>query len=93
VGRRLGLLDELTQTLSAGTVFAEADAVCDVLEHASGSRMVIITGDLDDLSAEALLHMLAHRHPSLPVMTVDSPTRNGEHDVDARHDELRLQHA
>jgi hypothetical protein len=92
-GHRTALLDELTQTLSADTVFAEADAVCEVLEHAPGSRMAFITGDLDDAPAESLMHMLAHRHPELPVMIVDSPTRNGSGHVAARHDELRIQHA
>jgi hypothetical protein len=92
-GRRAALLDELTKILSASTVFAEADAVCEVLEHAPGSRMAIIAGDLDDASAESLMHMLAHRHPDLPVLIVDNLTRNtGEH-IRARHDELRIQRA
>jgi hypothetical protein len=91
--RRFALLDDLTRTLSSSTVFAHASAICDVLEHAPGSRMVIITGDLDDAPAESLMHMLAHRHPGLPVLIVDSPTRNAAEHVAARHDELRLQHA
>jgi hypothetical protein len=92
-GHRTALLDELTQTLSADTVFAEADAVCEVLEHAPGSRMAFITGDLDDAPAESLMHMLAHRHPELPVMIVDSPIRNSGEHVAARHGELHIQHA
>ena len=75
-GRRATLLEELIQTLPASTVFAEADAVCEALEHAPGSRMAIIAGDLDDTPAESLMQMLAHRHPELPVLIVDSPTRN-----------------
>jgi hypothetical protein len=92
-GRCAALLDELTQTLSASTVFAQAHTVCDVLEHAPDSRMAIITGDLDDAPAESLMHMLAHRHPELPVLIVDSPTRNAGGHLPARHDELRVQHA
>jgi hypothetical protein len=92
-GRRATLLDELTETLPASTVFEETDAVCEVLEHAPGSRMAIITGDLDDAPAESLMHMLAHRHPGLPVLIVDSPTRNSGGHVAARHDELRRRHA
>jgi hypothetical protein len=93
-GRRRALLrDELTQTLAASTVFEEADAVCEVLEHAPGSRMAIITGDLDDAPAESLMHMLAHRHPALPVLIVDSPTRTPGVHIAARNDEFRLQHA
>jgi len=92
-GRRAALLDELTQTLPASTVFEEADAVCEVLEHAPGSRMAIIAGDLDDAPADSLMHMLAHRHPELPVLIVDGPTRNTGGHLPARHDELRVQHA
>jgi hypothetical protein len=92
-GRRATLLDELTETLPASTVFEEANAVCEVLEHAPGSRMAIITGDLDDAPAESLMHMLAHRHPALPVLIVDSPTRTPSVHVAARNDEFRIQHA
>jgi hypothetical protein len=93
-GQRAALLDELTQTLPASTVFAEADAICGVLEHAPRSRMAIITGDLDDAPAESLMHMLTHRHPALPVLIVDSPASTpGGEDLAARNDELRIQHA
>ena len=92
-GRRAALLDELAQTLSAGTVFAEADAVCDVLEHAPNSRMAFITGDLDGTPAESLMHVLAHRHPELPVLIVDSPTRSPEGHGGAHQDELHIRHA
>jgi hypothetical protein len=91
--RRTALLEELTQTLSANTVFEQADAVCEVLEHASGSRMVFITGDLEDAPADSLMRMLAHRHPELAVLVVDDPTRDAGGHVAARRDELRLQHA
>jgi hypothetical protein len=91
--RRAALLDELTQTLSASTVFEQADAVCEVLEHAPGSRMVFITGDLDDAPAESLMRMLAHRHPGLAVLVVDDPMRDAGGHIGARRGELRLQHA
>jgi hypothetical protein len=92
-GRRAVLLGELTQTLSADTVFEQADAVCEVLEHAPGSRMVFITGDLDDAPAESLMRMLAHRHPGLAVLVVDASTGDAGGHVAARRGELRLQHA
>jgi hypothetical protein len=92
-GRRAALLDELAQTLSPSTVFEEADAVCEVLAHAPGSRMAFITGDLDDAPAESLMRMLAHRHPELPVLIVDGPTRNAGGHIAARHGELRTQFA
>ena len=71
--RRVALLEELTETLPASTVFAEAYAICEVLEHAPDSRMAFITGDLDDAPAESLMQMLAHRHPELPVVSFDTP--------------------
>jgi hypothetical protein len=92
-GQRTALLDELTQTLPASTVFAEADAICGALEHAPHSRMAIITGDLDDAPAESLMHMLTHRHPALAVLIVGSPARTPGGDLAARDDELRIQHA
>jgi hypothetical protein len=91
--RRTALLDELTQTLAADTVFEQADTVCEALEHAPGSRMAFIAGDLDDAPAESLMRMLAHRHPGLAVLVVDDPTRDAGGHVAARRDELRLQHA
>ncbi len=75
--RRATLLEELSRTLPANTVFEQADAVCDVLEHAPGSRMAFITGDLDDAPAESLMQTLAHRHPELPVLVVDGPGEDG----------------
>jgi hypothetical protein len=92
-GRRAALLEELTQTLSANTVFEQAGAVCEVLEHAPGSRMAFITGDLDDAPAESLMRMLAHRHPGLAVLVVDDSTRDADGHVAAHRGELRLQHA
>ena len=91
-GRRETLLDELSQTLPESTVFEQADAVSDALEHASASRMAFITGDLDDAPAESLMQTLAHRHPELPVLVVDRPGGDGGERFD-RRDELRLRHA
>jgi hypothetical protein len=55
--------------------------------------MAFITGDLDDTPAESLMHVLAHRHPGLPVLIVDSPVSNANGPLAAHHDELRAQHA
>jgi hypothetical protein len=71
-GRRAALHDELARTLPATTVFDEAHAVCEVLEHAPGSRMAIITGDLDDAPADSLMQLLGHRHPGLAVLNVNT---------------------
>ena len=74
-------------------MFEQADAVCEALEHAPGSRMAFITGDLDDAPAESLMRMLAHRHPGLAVLVVDAPAGDAGGHVAARRGELRLQHA
>jgi hypothetical protein len=69
--RRAALLQELTGTLPQSTCFAQAGAIAEVLEHAPNSRMVVLAGDLTDAPADALARMLAHRHPELPVLSVD----------------------
>jgi molybdopterin-guanine dinucleotide biosynthesis protein A len=69
--RRAALLDELTRTLPPSTRFEQAGAVSEVLEHASASRMVVLAGDLAEAPTDALARMLAHRHPELPVLSVD----------------------
>ncbi len=48
--RRAALIDDLTETMPQSTLFEEASAVSEVLEHAPASRMVILSGDLDDTS-------------------------------------------
>jgi hypothetical protein len=55
--------------------------------------MAFITGDLGDTPAESLMHVLAHRHPELPVLIVDSPASNTDGPLASRHNELRAQHA
>src|ERR1700676_528912 len=49
--QRAMLLEELTQTMPHSTVFEEASAFSEVLEHAHSSRMVILSGDLADIPA------------------------------------------
>jgi hypothetical protein len=91
-GRRATLLEELSRTLPTNTVFEQAGAVSEALEHAPGSRMAFITGDLDDVPAESLMQTLANRHPELPVLVVDAPGEDEGWRFD-RHDELRIRHA
>ena len=74
--RRATILDELAQTLPASIGFEETDSVCEALELAPTSRMAIVTGDVGEVSADSLMHMLAQRHPTLPVMILDSPSRH-----------------
>jgi hypothetical protein len=70
---RAAVLRDLSVTMAPDTVFAEADAFWEVLVRAPSSSMVILNGELDDVPAESLMQMLAHRHPSLPVVSIDGP--------------------
>jgi hypothetical protein len=71
--RRASLLDELARSMPSDTPFTEASAISDVLERAPGSRMVVLSGDLDDASAETLVRLLGHRHPRLPIVSIGAP--------------------
>lgn len=46
--------------------------MCDVLERAPASRLVILAGDLGDGSAESLVRLLGLRHPELPVVSIET---------------------
>jgi hypothetical protein len=72
--RRDALLADLTETLPEGTVFEELSTLGEVLERAPASRMVILDGGLQDVSARALMRILAQRHPTLPVIGLDLST-------------------
>lgn len=71
--RRAALLDELSRSMPSDTPFTEASAISEVLERASDSRMVVLSGDLDDASAETLVRLLGHRHPRLPIVSIGAP--------------------
>jgi hypothetical protein len=70
---RAAVLRDLTQSMPPSTIFEEARAFWEVLVRAPASSMVILSGELDDLPAESLMQMLAHRHPGLPVVSLDAP--------------------
>ncbi|HMH47720.1 MAG TPA: hypothetical protein VK538_08390 [Solirubrobacteraceae bacterium] len=72
---RASVLHELAGTMAPNTTFTEAEAFWEVLVRAPSSSMVIISGELDELRPESLMQMLAHRHPGLPVVSIDAPTR------------------
>jgi hypothetical protein len=73
--RRAGLLDDLTQTMPETTIFIEAATVTEMLEHAPGSRMVIIGGALEKVPVSSLVRILAQRHPELHVVNLETPGR------------------
>jgi hypothetical protein len=68
------MLDELRGLLPSSTKFLEACEAWEVLACAAGSRMVVLTGDLEDLSSGSLVRLLARRHPLLPVLAVGERT-------------------
>jgi hypothetical protein len=73
--RRASLRKELTSTLPSNTRFEEAAEIWEVLEHAPSSGVVMLTGDLQDSSAESLMHLLGDRYPKLPVVALSTRAR------------------
>jgi hypothetical protein len=69
---RAEVLDTLSETMGPGAVFEQAATFSEVLLRAPASRMVVLSGELDGIPSESLRQMLAHRHPDLPVATLDA---------------------
>jgi hypothetical protein len=69
--RRTALLDDLIDTMPDGTHFEEASTLSEVLERAPTSRIVVLSGGLEDASARSLMRVLAQRHPTLPIINMD----------------------
>ncbi len=72
--RRATMIEELEQTMAPDTKFVHASAFWEVLVLAGSSRLVILSGDLDEVPTGSLMRMLGHRYPALPVVAVDAPT-------------------
>ncbi len=68
--QRAAVLRELSEALPRDTQFGEARAAWEVLEQAPSSGVVMLAGDLAEVTAESLMHVLGHRHPSLPVVAL-----------------------
>ena len=66
---------EMSEVMPAGTCFEEFDTFWEVLVRAPSSRMVILSGELDERPTESLLHTLGHRHPDLPVVSLEPEAR------------------
>jgi hypothetical protein len=71
--RRAALVHQLTHTMPTGTSFEELSTFAQVLERAPLSRMVILSGGLEDISARSLMRILGQRHPRLPVVSLEAP--------------------
>lgn len=68
--QRAAVLRELSEALPNDTQFGEAGAAWEVLDQAPSSGVVMLAGDLAEVTAESLMHVLGHRHPSLPVVAL-----------------------
>jgi hypothetical protein len=68
--QRAAVLHDLRQTMPEGTSFMQAGALWEMLAHAGESSMVVLSGELERVSTESLMQMLAHRNPKLPVVSV-----------------------
>lgn len=68
--KRAQVHEELEGLLPGATRFEELGTFWQLLARAPESRAVILSGDLDEIPAELLLHTLAHRHPDLPVVSI-----------------------
>jgi hypothetical protein len=66
------MVTELRDLLPAGTPFVEAHETWEVLARVEGSRMVVLTGDLGDVSAASIVRLLSRRHPQLPLVSVSA---------------------
>jgi hypothetical protein len=73
---RAEVLRDLSETMPAGTRFEELGTFWEVLARAPTSRVVILSGELDEVPAESLLHTLGHRHPDLPVVSLEASATN-----------------
>jgi hypothetical protein len=86
---RAHMLAELRSLLPPGTRFMEASETWELVAHAAGSSMVVLTGDLGDTPVSSLLRLLSRRNPALPVLAVgrriraeSGPRRPGEGERD-----------
>jgi hypothetical protein len=68
--RRARMMEELRGLLPGGTPFEEASETWQVLAKAGKSAMVILTGELGDVSAQGLMRVLSRRYPLLPVIAL-----------------------
>jgi hypothetical protein len=69
---RAAMQHDLARTMPQSTTFEQAGAVWEVLVRAPEASMVILSGELEDIPAEAVMQMLAHRHPGLAVVSIDA---------------------
>jgi hypothetical protein len=64
---------DMARTMPPSTAFEQAGAVWEVLVRAGTSSMVVLSGELEEMPAESVMQMIAHRHPEIPVVCLDAP--------------------
>jgi hypothetical protein len=69
---RAAVLGDLTRTMAPNTTFEQAGALWEVLVRAPECSLVILSGELEEISAESLMQMLVHRSPEVPVVCLDA---------------------
>lgn len=67
---RADVLQGLAAVMPARTLFQEVGTFWEVLVRAPAIRMVVLSGELDGIPTESLLHVLGNRHPELPVVSL-----------------------
>ncbi len=67
---RADVLQSLAAVMPARTLFQEVGTFWEVLVRAPAIRMVVLSGELDGIPTESLLHVLGNRHPELPVVSL-----------------------
>jgi hypothetical protein len=68
---RSSVLHDLARSMPPSTSFEQASAIWEVLARAPQSKLVILSGALEGIPAQALMQMLGHRHPEVPVVCID----------------------
>lgn len=68
---RTAVLGDLAKSMPPSTSFEQASAIWEVLARAPQSKIVILSGALEGISAQTLMQMLGHRHPEVPVVCID----------------------
>ena len=68
---RTSVLKDLARSMPPSTSFEQAEAIWEVLARAPQSKLVILSGALEGIPAQALMQMLGHRHPEVPVVCID----------------------
>ena len=63
---------ELAKTMPQSTSFEHAGAIWELLVRAPESSMVVLSGALDEMPVDALVQMLVHQSPEVPVVSLDA---------------------